>query len=185
MVAGHGFDAHWMSKQNVFLVGLMAVGKSTVGRLLAQQLGYAFYDTDHIIEERAGADVAWIFDVEGESGFRDRETQVIDELSQMDAVVVATGGGAVIRECNRKMLTARGCVVHLDSPLERLLERTQKDKKRPLLQQGNPATTLRRLQAEREPLYREVADYRFVTDRQGPKMLVRAIIEKLEEDGVI
>ena len=174
-----------MSKQNVILVGLMAVGKSTVGRLLAQQLGYAFYDTDHVIEERAGADVAWIFDVEGESGFRERETQVIDELTQLDGVVIATGGGAVLEACNRKMLGTRGCVVHLDSPLDRLLERTQKDKKRPLLQQGNPEETLSRLKMEREPLYAEVADYRFVTDRQGAKALARSIAETLEADGIV
>ena len=173
-----------MSKQSVFLVGLMAVGKSTVGRLLAQQLGYQFYDTDHVIEERAGADVAWIFDVEGEEGFRDRETQVIDELTRLEHVVVATGGGAVLRECNRRMLASRGCVVHLDSPLERLLERTHKDRKRPLLQKGDPQETLALLQAERDPLYREVADYRFVTDRHSPKALVRAIASRLEEDGV-
>ncbi len=174
-----------MSKQNVYLVGLMAVGKSTVGRMLAQQLGYRFYDTDHVIEERAGADIAWIFDVEGEEGFRDRETQVLEELSQLEGVVIATGGGAVLREQNRKCLASRGCVVHLDSPLERLLERTQKDRKRPLLQEGNPEETLARLQFEREPLYSEVADYRFVTDRQGPKHLVRSIVSKLEEDGVL
>jgi shikimate kinase len=174
-----------MGKQNVFLVGLMAVGKSTVGRLLAQQLGYRFLDTDHIIEERAGADVAWIFDVEGEQGFRDRESQVIEELTALKDVVIATGGGAVLRERNRKLLASRGCVVHLDSPLDRLLERTQKDRKRPLLQSGSPADTLARLQREREPLYREVADYRFVTDRQGPRTLVRAIVARLEEDGVV
>jgi shikimate kinase len=174
-----------MSKQNIILVGLMAVGKSTVGRLLAQQLGYTFYDTDHVIEERAGADVAWIFDVEGEEGFRERETHVIDELTMMDGVVIATGGGAVVRECNRKMLGARGCVIHLDSPLERLLERTHKDKKRPLLKSGDPEETLSRLKRARAPLYAEVADYRFVTDRQGPKALVRTIIEQLEKDGIL
>jgi shikimate kinase len=174
-----------MSKQNVILVGLMAVGKSTVGRLLAQQLGYAFYDTDHVIEERAGADINWIFDVEGEPGFRERETQVIDELTCLEGVVIATGGGAVLRECNRKMLASRGCVIHLDSPLSRLLERTQKDRKRPLLQRGDPEETLSRLKLEREPLYAEVADYRFVTDRQGPRVLVRAIIDQLEKDGIV
>ncbi|MGD8418640.1 MAG: shikimate kinase AroK [Pseudomonadales bacterium] len=174
-----------MSKQSVFLVGLMAVGKSTVGRLLAQQLGYEFYDTDQVIEERAGADVAWIFDVEGEEGFRNRESHVIDELTRLEHVVVATGGGAVLRDCNRRMLAARGCVIHLDSPLDRLLERTHKDRKRPLLQNGNPEETLARLQAEREPLYQEVADYRFVTDRHGPKALVRAIAARLEEDGIV
>jgi shikimate kinase len=173
-----------MSKQNVFLVGLMAVGKSTVGRLLAQQLGYEFYDTDQVIEERAGADVAWIFDVEGEAGFRDRETHVLDELTRLEGVVVATGGGAVLRDCNRQMLKSRGLVIHLDSPLYRLVERTQKDKKRPLLNQGDPAKTLARLRVEREPLYREVADFRFVTDRQGPKALVKSIVTRLEEEGV-
>lgn len=174
-----------MSKQNVILVGLMAVGKSTVGRLLAQQLGYTFYDTDHVIEERAGADVAWIFDVEGEAGFRERETHVIDELTQLEGVVIATGGGAILAPCNRKMLAARGCVVHLDSPLDRLLERTQKDKKRPLLQTGDSAETLSRLKLERAPLYADVADYRFVTDRQGAKALAKSIAEKLEADGVV
>lgn len=174
-----------MSKQNIILVGLMAVGKSTVGRMLAQQLGYSFYDTDQVIEERAGADIAWIFDVEGEEGFRERETQVIDELTGLDGVVIATGGGAVVRACNRKMLAGRGCVIHLDSPLERLLERTQKDKKRPLLQKGDPEETLSRLKRDREPLYAEVADYRFVTDRQGPRVLVRSIIDQLQEDGIL
>ncbi len=174
-----------MSKQNIILVGLMAVGKSTVGRLLAQQLGYTFHDTDHVIEERAGADVAWIFDVEGEEGFRERESHVIDELTRLDGVVIATGGGAVLRACNRRMLAGRGCVIHLDSPLERLVERTQKDKKRPLLQSTDPEETLSRLKLDREPLYAEVADYRFVTDRQGPKVLVRSIIDQLQEDGVL
>ena len=174
-----------MSKQNVFLVGLMAVGKSTIGRMLAQQLGYAFYDTDQVIEERAGADVAWIFDVEGEEGFRHRETQVIDELSRRQGVVVATGGGAVLEKCNRKMLASRGCVIHLDSPLSRLVERTQKDRKRPLLQQGDPAETLGRLKWEREALYKEVADYRFITDRQGPRVLVRSIVQRLREEGIV
>ena len=174
-----------MGKQNVFLVGLMAVGKSTVGRLLAQALGAEFYDTDHVIEERAGADIPWIFDVEGEAGFRDREEHVIEELSRRQGIVLATGGGVVLRASNRKILAARGVVVHLDSPLERLVERTQRDKKRPLLQQGEARETLARLQAERAPLYEEIADYRFVTDRQGPKVLARMIENKLRDDGAI
>jgi len=171
--------------QNIFLVGLMAVGKSTVGRLLAQMLGAEFFDTDHVIEERAGADIAWIFDVEGEQGFREREQQVVDELTQREGIVLATGGGVVLRAANRRMLAARGVVVHLDSPLERLVERTARDKKRPLLQQGKLRETLARLQADRAPLYQEIADYRFVTDRQGPKVLARMIEKKLREDGAI
>ncbi|MFW6092614.1 MAG: shikimate kinase AroK [Pseudomonadota bacterium] len=174
-----------MSKPNIILVGLMAVGKSTVGRLLAQALGMAFRDTDQEIECRSGAPVAWIFDVEGEQGFREREHQVLDDLTRQSGLVVATGGGAVLWPCNRALLAARGIVIHLDSPLERLLERTRRDRKRPLLQQGDPRETLARLQAERDPLYREIADYRFITDRQGPKILAREIEARLRKDGVV
>lgn len=174
-----------MSKQNIYLVGLMAVGKSTVGRTLAQRLGYDFYDSDHVIEERAGADIGWIFDVEGEEGFRERETAVLAELTMLEGIVLATGGGAVLREQNRVMLAARGIVIHLDSPLERLLERTEKDRKRPLLSKGNPRETLARLARERGPLYAEIADFRFVTDRQSPKALARAIEECLQQQQVL
>ncbi len=174
-----------MQKPNIILVGLMAVGKSTVGRLLAQLLDFVFYDSDQVIEERAGAPISWIFDVEGEVGFRDREEHVLDDLTQQQGIVLATGGGAVLRPSNRKVLANRGIVVHLDSPLDRLVQRTRRDRKRPLLQQGNPRATLARLQKEREPLYREIADYRFVTDRQGPKALARQIVDKLKEDGLV
>lgn len=174
-----------MSQISIFFVGLMAVGKSTVGRFLADSLGLQFFDTDHVIEERAGAPVAWIFDVEGEAGFRDRERHVIDELTRQDGIVLATGGGAVLSAENRRVLSTRGCVVHLDSPLERLVERTQKDKKRPLLQGGNSRETLQRLLDERLPLYEAIADYRFVTDHQGPKALARQIERKLRGDGVV
>jgi shikimate kinase len=174
-----------MRKPNIILIGLMAVGKSTVGRVLAQALGMPFYDADHEIEARAGAPVAWIFDVEGESGFREREHHVIDELTRESGVVLATGGGAVLLACNRRLMAERGVVIHLDSPLERLVERTRKDRKRPLLQQGEPAAVLARLQQEREPLYREIADYRFVTDRQGPKALAREIEGRLKADKVL
>lgn len=174
-----------MHKPNIILVGLMAVGKSTVGRLLAQSLGLVFFDSDEVVEERAGAPISWIFDVEGEGGFRDREQQVIEDLTGREGIVLATGGGAVLRQENREAMASRGVVIHLDSPLERLLERTRRDRKRPLLQQGDPRATLARLRAEREPLYREIADYRFVTDRQGPKALARQIEEQLKEDGVI
>lgn len=174
-----------MSRQNIFLVGLMAVGKSTVGRILAQRIGYQFYDTDQVIEERAGADVSWIFDVEGEEGFRDRETHVLEDLTQLEGIVLATGGGIVLKTRNRVLLAARGTVIHLDSPLSRLVERTERDKKRPLLQRGNAPETLARLQQERAPLYEEVADYRFITDRQSPKALAREIEARLREDGIV
>jgi shikimate kinase len=174
-----------MGKPNIILIGLMAVGKSTVGRVLAQALDMPFYDADHEIEVRAGAPVAWIFDMEGEAGFREREHQVLDELTREEGIVLATGGGAVLRDSNRKLMAERGVVIHLDSPLQRLVERTRKDRKRPLLQQGDPRATLMRLQREREPLYREIAHYRFVTDRQGPKVLAREIEQRLKEDHVI
>ncbi|MEQ8486618.1 MAG: shikimate kinase AroK [Pseudomonadales bacterium] len=174
-----------MSRPNIILIGLMAVGKSTVGRLLAQALDMQFYDSDHEIEARAGAPVAWIFDVEGEAGFREREHQVLDELTQRSGIVLATGGGAVLNPCNRALLAARGVVVHLDSPLERLVERTRRDRKRPLLRGGNVRETLARLHGERDPLYREIADYRFVTDRQSPKALAREIEQRLRDDDAV
>lgn len=185
-----------MTRQNIFLVGLMAVGKSTVGRLLAQALHKEFFDTDQVIEDRAGADVAWIFDVEGEQGFRDREQEIVDELSRREGIVLATGGGVVLRLSNRNVLAARGVVIHLDSPIDRLVERTHRDKKRPLLrqseiedgkegQQGDRRETLLRLHAERAPLYAEICDYRFVTDSQAPKVLAKTIEHQLREDGIL
>ena len=172
-------------KQNIYFVGLMAVGKSTIGRLLAQSLGREFFDSDRVIEERAGAPVAWIFDVEGEQGFRNREQAVIDDLTRKEGIVLATGGGAVLREANRSMLAGRGCVVHLDSSVDQLVERTRRDRKRPILRDGDRRETLQRLVEERGPLYREIADYRYLTDRQGPKALARRIEYQLYEDGVV
>jgi len=174
-----------MSRPNIILIGLMAVGKSTVGRLLADSLGMTFHDADNVIEERAGAPISWIFDVEGEAGFRDREQQVLEDLTREEGIVLATGGGAVLRPENRAVLAERGIVIHLDSPLERLLERTRKDRKRPLLKHGNPRETLTRLSVERDPLYREIADYRFVTDRQGARTLAREIEKRLRDDGLL
>ena len=171
-----------MTQKNIFLVGLMAVGKSTVGRTLAETLEMPFYDSDAEIELRAGAEVSWIFDVEGEQGFRDREEHVIDELTQMRGVVVATGGGAVKRAANRQHLAARGIVIHLDCPLRRLLARTRNDKKRPLLQGDNPEEILTKLVRERAPLYDEISDYRFISDEQSVKSLVQKIVTQLRSD---
>jgi len=172
-------------RPNIFLVGLMAVGKTTIGRLLANALHMHFYDSDHEIEFRAGAATSWIFEKEGEAGFRDREEQVINDLSCRQNIVLATGGGAVLRVANRQNLAARGVVIHLDSPIDRLLERTSKDRKRPLLQTGDPRQTLTRLMADRAPLYAEVRDYCFLTDRQSPRSLARHIEDTLRGDGVI
>ena len=170
-----------MHEQNIFLVGLMAVGKSTVGRQLAAALDRPFFDSDHEIEKRAGAEIAWIFDVEGEVGFRDREEQVIDDLSQMQSIVMATGGGAVLREVNRQNLASRGMVFHLDSSLEKLYARTHKDKKRPLLQSADPRKVLKDLKEKRAPLYQEIEDYRISTDRQNATAVVRQIMRQINK----
>ena len=169
-----------MGTQNIFLVGLMAVGKSTVGRRLAGTLERPFFDSDEEIERRAGAAISWIFDVEGESGFRDREEQVIDDLSQREGIVLATGGGAVLRESNRRRLSERGLVVHLHSSLDRLLARTANDRSRPLLQSGDPRKVLEELYVQREPLYAEIADLKILTAQQGVNRLVSHLAKKIQ-----
>jgi shikimate kinase len=161
----------------------MAVGKSTVGRLLSEELQLPFFDTDRVVEERAGADIAWIFDVEGETGFREREYQAVDELTQREGVVLATGGGVVLREENRRNLAARGVVVFLDSPIDKLIQRTRHDKRRPLLQRGDPRATFERLAQERAPLYASIADYRFCADRHSARTLAKEIADRLRIDG--
>jgi shikimate kinase len=154
-------------KQSIFLVGPMGAGKTSIGRRLAQLLDFEFIDTDHEIEARTGATISWIFDVEGEAGFRRREQAVIDELTQRPAVVLGTGGGAVISEVNRQHLQDRGIVVYLRADLDELLARTARDKNRPLLQTDDPRQTLAELVRQRDPWYREVADIVFDTRRQS------------------
>lgn len=171
-----------MTAQNIFLVGLMAVGKSTVGRQLAENLGMPFFDADQEIERRAGAEISWIFDVEGEAGFREREAAVIDELTQQRGIVLATGGGAVLRPDNRRHLAARGTVFYLDSPVEKLVARTRRDSKRPLLQNGDPEKILRELKQARGPLYAEIADHRVMTDHRGAGAVTRKILKLLEQE---
>ncbi|ACR11823.1 shikimate kinase AroK [Teredinibacter turnerae] len=164
----------------VFLVGPMGAGKSTIGRMLAQRLEAEFHDTDQVIEARTGADIPWIFDVEGEAGFRDRETSVLDDLAQYQDVVIATGGGIVTREQNRHILQAAGTVIYLTASIDQLVNRTYKDKKRPLLQVDNPREKIVELYTVRDPLYRSVADYVLVTDGRSPKYVVQHIAEYLQ-----
>lgn len=166
--------------QSVFLVGPMGAGKSTIGRLLSSELKLEFIDSDKIIEERCGANIPWIFDKEGEIGFRDREEQAIDDLTQMDGIVLATGGGVVMREANRRNLASRGTVVYLCTSVEQQLARTAKDKNRPLLQNDNPEQVLRDLFAKRDPLYREVADIIIQTDKRNPRWVVQELRNKLK-----
>lgn len=143
----------------LFLVGPMGAGKSTLGRHLARILDRPFYDSDRVIEERTGADIPWIFDVEGEEGFRQREEAVISELTELPELVLATGGGVVLREANRRCLHERGTVIYLWTPVEKQLARTRHDRSRPLLQTDNPEEKLQALFRERDPLYREVAHH--------------------------
>lgn len=153
----------------------MGAGKSTIGRLLSAELKLEFFDSDKVIEERCGANIPWIFDMEGESGFREREEQAIDELTQMSAIVLATGGGVVMREANRRHLSARGTVVYLCTSVEQQLARTAKDKNRPLLQAENPERILRDLFSARDPLYREIADIIIETDQRNPRWVVQEL----------
>ena len=169
-----------MTHKSIYLVGLMAVGKSTVGKLLAEKLNRPFFDSDKEIEKNAGAEISWIFDVEGEEGFRDREEQVIRELSAKTGVIIATGGGVVEREENRKRIAEKGTVIHLDCPNETLVERVRNDKKRPLLHGSEVDQVLMTLKKRRDPLYREIADYKFISDKQTTSALVRAIIARLD-----
>lgn len=158
----------------------MGAGKSTIGRLLAKELRVPFKDSDKEIEQRTGADIPWIFDVEGEQGFREREQAVIAELSQQDGLVLATGGGAVMRPENRQALHEGGRVVYLHTSVEQQIDRTSRDRNRPLLRTANPAQVLRDLMATRDPLYREVADIIIETDERPPRMVVQEILARLE-----
>ncbi|MBD8597212.1 shikimate kinase AroK [Pseudomonas sp. 15A4] len=167
--------------RNLILVGPMGAGKSTIGRLLAKELRLPFKDSDKEIELRTGANIPWIFDKEGEAGFRDREQAMIAELSALDGVVVATGGGAVMREENRRALHAGGRVVYLHASVEQQVGRTSRDRNRPLLRTADPARVLRELLAIRDPLYREIADVIIETDERPPRMVVIDILALLAE----
>jgi len=168
-------------KSNIFFVGPMGAGKTTVGRILSEQLSTEFFDTDQEIESRTGADIPWIFDVEGESGFRDREAVVIDELTLMRGVVLATGGGAVLRDENRKHLVSRGFVVYLKASLDDLLARTSRDKRRPLLQSPDRRKVLGDIMAARGPLYEEVADLTIITGKNSAKDVVAEILHQMSQ----
>ena len=165
--------------KRVVLVGPMGAGKSTIGRMLAKELGYRFLDSDRIIEERCGANIPWIFDVEGEDGFRQRETAMLDELSNEMGTVLATGGGAVMRAENRGLLKKNSVVIYLKTSIDQQVERTRKDRNRPLLQNDDPEGVLRRLFAIRDPLYTELADIVMFTDRKSPRLVVRQLVNRI------
>ncbi|MGJ8688364.1 MAG: shikimate kinase AroK [Gammaproteobacteria bacterium] len=166
---------------NVFLVGPMGVGKSTIGRLLASQLNMPFYDSDREIEFVTGADIPWIFDIEGEKGFRIREARMIDTLTQRQNIILATGGGAILSPESREYLHSRGTVVYLRASVNQQLERTGKDKNRPLLQTEKPLLKIKELFKIREPLYRETAHLIVDTSRRSPRSVSQEIIRQLNE----
>lgn len=167
------------SPRTIVLVGLMGAGKSTIGRLLATHLGMPFKDSDHEIEARTGADIAWIFDKEGEAGFREREAAVLDDLLAQGPLVLATGGGIVMSKLNRKRLVASSDVIYLKASPDVLMARVKKDKKRPLLQVDNPAQVMDQLFNLRDPLYQEVADHTVITGTRSAKSVINEIVNKL------
>lgn len=167
--------------RNVFLVGLMGAGKTTAGRILARRLKRTFHDSDQEIERRCGVKVPVIFDIEGEAGFRQREASMIAELTALEDVVLATGGGAILAPASRRHLATRGTVVYLHAQPAALYERVRRDKNRPLLATGDPLARLAALYAERDPLYREVADIVVDTGRQSVQILARQLLGQLRE----
>jgi 3-dehydroquinate synthase len=165
---------------NIFLVGLMGAGKTTIGRALAKRLNKTFIDSDHEIEARTGASIPLIFEIEGEASFRHRESEVIRDLTAQTNIVLATGGGAILKPENRALLKSRGRVVYLRTSINSILQRTGHDRNRPLLQTADPRAKLEQLSREREPLYMEVADFVVETGRPNVQLLVNTIIAQLE-----
>ncbi|MFT5483087.1 MAG: shikimate kinase [Halieaceae bacterium] len=168
------------SPSRVFLVGPMGAGKTTIGRQLAQLLKLDFADTDQEIEDRTGADIPWIFDVEGEEGFRKREMKVIDEMTERNGILLATGGGVVEYPENRRALSARGYVIYLYTSIEEQLRRTKRDTRRPLLQGEDSETVLRELMVHRDPFYRDIADYVIDTDGCSPRSVAQKLAAACE-----
>jgi len=164
---------------SIYLVGMMGAGKSTVGRWLARRLKLRFFDSDHEVERRCGVKIPVVFDIEGEAGFRSREAQVIDELTGLESIVLATGGGAVLQAENRERLAARGLVAYLHARPEDLYARVRHDRNRPLLATGDPLGRLRELYRERDPLYRGIADIVVETGSQSVQTLARDLLEKI------
>lgn len=158
----------------------MGAGKTTVGRALAKKLNKRFIDSDHEIEARTGASIPLIFEIEGEAGFRQRESEVIRDLTSQSDIVLATGGGAILKPENRECLKSRGTVIYLRASVNSILQRTSHDKNRPLLQTADPRQKLEQLSREREPYYLEVADFIVETGRPNVQSLVQTIISQLE-----
>lgn len=168
------------NNQNIFLIGLMGAGKTTIGRQLASELSLEFFDSDHEVEKRTGVTITHIFDIEGEAGFRKRETAMLDELTEKKGIVLATGGGAILKPENRQFLMSRGTTIYLYANIDTLLERTSKDRNRPLLQTEDPHAKLEELLDIRDPLYRETADIIIDTGKDSVRLALKEILEKLQ-----
>lgn len=182
----HHLQHFTASPQNIFLVGLMGAGKTSVGRMLAKRMNKDFYDADAEIERTTGVKIPVIFDIEGESGFRAREEKVIEKLTALHDIVLATGGGAVLSPANRERLRKHGHVIYLRAAPEDLWRRTRRDRNRPLLQTANPLAKLKELHAQRDPFYSEVADLVVDTGAQSVGALtthIQQLLTGLEQDA--
>ena len=166
--------------ENIYLVGLMGAGKTTIGRQLARTLKMPFYDSDKAIEERTGVDIPTIFEFEGEEGFRNREQKMLQQLTEIKGIVMATGGGAVLREENRKLLSENGFVIYLHCDVDKLLERTRRDSQRPLLNTQDPKERLEMLFEQRKPLYTAIADFTIDTGVLQRRDVVTQILDVYE-----
>jgi shikimate kinase len=170
-----------LNRKNVFLVGPMGAGKTTVGRLLGELLRQDFFDSDSEIEKATGADIPWIFDVEGEAGFRKRERKMIDFLTSKENIVLATGGGSVTVKESRRMLRERGDVIYLRASIDQQVRRMSGDNSRPLLQVEEREAKIRELFAIRDPFYKEVADISIETNRRNARFVAKEIHRQLNE----
>ena len=166
---------------NIFIVGPMGSGKSTVGKIISDELFLNFFDTDEEIESRTGASIDWIFDLEGENGFRKRESDILQEMVEKNSIVLSTGGGIILSDVNRELLSSRGTVFYLSTPISVQIERTSKDKDRPLLKNGDPGEILTKLHEERKDLYESVSDYYVQTENKSSQQVASEIINLIKE----
>lgn len=173
-----------MSKTNVILIGPMGSGKTTIGRLLARELNRPFFDADSELEKRTGVNIPWIFDVEGEAGFRKRETSIIEKLTEKKNIILATGGGAILKEENRNFIKSRGVVIYLSVSIDSQIERTSQNQNRPLLQVEDIKKQLQKLHQIRHPLYESIADFHIATDKHSINNIVTQCLEYLANENI-
>lgn len=171
--------------KNIYLIGQMGAGKSTIGRLLSRELQMDFYDTDRLLEEHAGIDLSWIYDLEGEEGFRRRETEILEKLTQCSNIIISTGGGTVLSARNRRLLSTTGLVIYLYANLFLQIKRTEKNQyNRPILRDTHIETRLAELSKERDPIYESVAQVKFSTNKKSPRVVVDEILKYLKKEYI-